>query len=122
MQCSFCCKEIECPKDILNAKKHMCHVCFQDKIEKSSYEDLKDVHVDYPTEDFIEETANRMVNKMIDEVFPKLWSERKNELKEMSKKDLAYDMFGTGAYIALSTLMKLLHQKEVKEQKEAKNT
>ena len=116
VNCDFCGMEIECPKDMLEkAKKHMCHKCFQDKAEKGSDEELKDVHVDYPTEELINVTANRMVNQMVEEVFPKIWDERKQNLKEMSKKELAYEMFGSGAYIALSNFMQLQNQRESKE-------
>ncbi|HLC84279.1 MAG TPA: hypothetical protein VJH22_00620 [Candidatus Nanoarchaeia archaeon] len=116
VSCDFCGKEIECPKHMLEtAKKHMCHTCFQDRIDNGSGEELKDVHVDLPPEKFIEETAERMVDKMIDKVFPLVWSERKDEFKELSKKDLAYEMFGAGAYIALSNLMKLQHEQGMKK-------
>lgn len=118
--CDFCGEEIECPKDMLEkAKKHMCHKCFLERTENGSNEDLKDVHVDYPVESLIEETASNMVNQMIDEVFPLLWKKDKQELKELSKKDLAYEMFGAGAYIALSTSLKLQYEQSMKMDEEA---
>lgn len=116
VNCDFCGKQIECPKDMLEtSKKHMCHECFLERTKNGSDEELKDVHVDFPTENLIEETANKMVNQMIDEVFPDMWRERKEELKELSKKDLACEMFGVGAYVALSDLMKALHEHEMKD-------
>lgn len=121
--CDFCGEEIECPKDMLEkAKKHMCHKCFLERTENGSNENLKDVHVDYPVESLIEEAASNMVNQMIDEVFLPLWKKDKHELKELSQKDLAYEMFGAGAYIALSNLLKLQYEQSMKmdeeEQKE----
>lgn len=74
----------------------MCHECFLDKAENGSDEEIKDVHVDFPTENFIEETADRMVNEMVDE------------------------MFGAGAYIALSNVLKLQHRIGMKEEKDSK--
>ncbi len=122
VNCDFCGKQIECPKDMLEkSKKHMCHECFLEKIENGSDEELKNIHVDFPTENLIEETANMMVNEMIAEMFPIVWSERKKELKEMPKKDMAYEMFGAGAFIALNNFMKLQHEQRMKEEKEAKN-
>ncbi|MFH0874593.1 MAG: hypothetical protein V1859_01555 [archaeon] len=116
VNCDFCGKEIECPISMMEkSKKHMCHECFLERPKNGSDEELKDVHVDFPTEDFIEEAANMMVGKMVDETFPSLWSERKNQLKELSKKELAQEMFGAGAYLALSTFMKLQHEEEKKE-------
>ncbi|HIG93449.1 TPA: hypothetical protein HA242_01215 [Candidatus Woesearchaeota archaeon] len=121
VNCDFCEKQIECPKDMLEkSKKHMCHECFLEKAENGSDVELKDVHVDFPTENLIEQTANNMVNEMIEEVFPALWNEDKTKLKEMSKKDLAYEMFGAGAYLALSSFMKLQHEEGMKDDKEAK--
>lgn len=120
VNCSFCGKEIECPKNMLaTSKKHMCHICFQKRSDNGSGKELKDVHVDYPTHDLINETASRMVDDMVKDVFPKLWNSRKKELKEMPKKELAYEMFGTGAFTALSTMLKLQHERGMKEQKEA---
>ena len=122
VNCDFCEKEIECPKDMLEeVKKHMCYECFLEKVENGSDEELKDIHVDYPTEDLIEETASRMVDQMIEEVFPGVWNSKKSELKDMSKKDLAYEMFGAGAYIALSNMMKIQHEQNMKEKKENKD-
>ena len=116
VNCDFCGREIECPKEMLEkSKKHMCHKCFLDKVHNGSDEALKDVHVDFPTNDLINETASRMTDSMVEEVFPKMWEERKHELKEMSKKELAYEMFGAGTFIALSNIMQLQHQKETKE-------
>jgi len=118
VNCDFCEKQIECPKDMLEkSKKHMCHECFLEKAENGSDEELKDVHVDFPTENLIEETANKMVNEMVAEMFPIVWNEDKHKLKELSKKDLAYEMFGAGAYIALSNFMKLQHELGMKEEK-----
>jgi len=118
VNCNFCEKQIECPKDMLEkSKKHMCHECFLEKAENGSEEEFKDVHVDFPVENLIEETANKMANEMVDKMFPLVWGERKNEFKELSKKDLAYEMFGAGAYIALSNFIKLQHEQGMKEEK-----
>lgn len=119
VNCDYCEKEMECPKNMLEtSKSHMCHECFLERVEKGSNEELKDVHVDFPTENLIEETANTMVNEMVEKVFSNLWNDKKNELKEMSKKDLAYEMFGAGAYIALSNVLKLQHEQEMRWKKE----
>ena len=92
----------------------MCHECFLDKTENGSDEELKDVHVDFPTDELISEVSDRMTDEMVEEMFPKVWEERKNELKGMSKKELAYEMFGAGAYIALNGIMQMQHEKEMK--------
>lgn len=118
VNCDFCGKEIECPKNMLEkAKKHMCHECFLDKAHNGNDEPLEDVHVDFPTNELISELANKMTNEMVEEMFPEVWG-RKNELKEMSKKELAYEMFGAGAYIALNNILQMQYQKEMEEKKE----
>lgn len=117
VNCDYCGKEIECPKNLLEtSKSHMCHGCFRERAERGNSEPLKDVHVDIPTDDLIEDTAERMVNTMVEAVFPSVWDDRKIELKPMPKKDLAREMFGSGAYLALSTLMKMQHDAATKEE------
>lgn len=116
VNCDFCGKEIECPKSMLEkAKRHMCHECFLNKVHNGNDEPLEDVHVDFLTNELISEMANNMTNEMVEELFPKVWDERKNELKEMSKKELAYEMFGSGAHIALSSILQMQYQKELIE-------
>jgi len=86
--CNFCNKEIECPEDMIEkSKKHMCYECFI--AGKLSGEEIKDVHVDIPLDKISDAVASEMADNMIEKIFPELWSERKNELKEMSKKNLA---------------------------------
>lgn len=110
VNCDFCGREMECPKDML-AKKQMCHECFYDRAKKGGDDNgpIENVHVDIPVDELISKTAGNMTDEMVEAAFPKIWEERKEELKELSKKELAYEMFGTGAYIALSNLLKLQH-------------
>ena len=118
VNCSFCGNEIECPEDMLEeSKKHMCYECFITK--ELSDEEIKDVHVDIPTDKMPEITAAGMADGMVKEAFPELWSERKSGLKQMSKKDLAQEMFGAGIYFGVKTFMESMKQKEEQE-KEAK--
>lgn len=95
----------------------MCHECFFEKARNGSDEPLKDVHVDFPTNELIPEVADKMTDEMAQEIFPKVWEENKKELKEMSKKELAYEMFGAGAYIALSIMLEMQYQKGLKDKK-----
>ncbi len=104
VNCSFCGKGMECPEEMLeSSKKHMCHECFI-TIEPQE-EEMKDVHVDIPTDKLPETVASGMADSMVAEVFPNLWSERKDELKEKSKKDLAADMFGAGVYLGVKAFL-----------------
>ena len=98
VNCSFCGNEIECPEDMLaTANKHMCYECFI--TQEPSDEAIRDVHVDIPNDKIPEVTASGMADRAVDDVFPGVWSERKDELRELSKRDLAQEMFGAGAYM-----------------------
>src|SRR3989338_3691062 len=88
VDCSFCGKEITCPEKMLKtSNKHMCYECFI--THEPTEEEIKKVHVDIPIDKMSEVTASSMADRMVAEILPDLWSERKNDLKEMSKKDLA---------------------------------
>ena len=54
----------------------------------------------------------------------KIWKERKKELKEMSKRELAEEMFGAGVYIAINNfidVMKKESEKDVDNEDEKSN-
>ena len=114
VKCSFCGKEIECPEDMLEkSKKHMCYECFITK--ELSDEEIKDVHVDIPMDLLPETVASGMADGMVEEVFPRVWSEKKEELKEMSKREQALEMFGAGVYLGVKAFMDTLKEAEEKE-------
>jgi hypothetical protein len=108
VNCTFCGKEIECPKDMLQkSKKHMCYDCFQNAGELAKGEDLGEVHIDMPMDELIPEN---LTNFLVEEAFPDVWKERKEEFKAMSKRDLAEEMFGAGAYIAIQQMLSTMKQ------------
>ncbi len=115
VKCSFCSKEIECPEDMLDVEKHACFECFQNKSKELSKMPPEKIHVDIPRdrmEDLIPET---LTNHIVEEVFPDVWSERKEELKDLSKKELAEEMFGAGAFIAIQGVLKTIKEGEENE-------
>ena len=104
VECSFCGKGMECPEEMLKtSKKHMCHECFI-KMEPQG-EEMKDVHVDIPTEHLPETIASGMADSLVTDMFPELWNERKDGLKDLSKKELAIEMFGAGVYLGVKTFL-----------------
>ncbi len=113
VNCDFCNKEMECPESMLNAKKQMCFECFNN--QNYPNEELKNVHVDMPTNEIHDKVCSEMADKMIDNVFPKMWQNKKDNLKEMSKKDLAEEMFGAGVYLGVKTFLETLNQAEKDE-------
>src|SRR3989338_3953521 len=117
VNCSFCQKEIECPEDMLNAEKHACFKCFQDLEEKLSEEEIDKIHVDIPTKEMDDFIAESTVNLLMENVFPRVWSEKKSELKELSKKELAEEMFSAGAGFAVVSLLQTTREAEKAERR-----
>jgi len=116
VNCSFCGKEIDCPKDMLQkSKKHMCYDCFQNAGKLAKGKDLGEVHVDIPMDKMDELIPENLTNSLVEEAFPDVWKERKEELKAMSKRDLAEEMFGTGAYIAIQQMLATMKKAEEDE-------
>lgn len=115
VKCCVCGKDIECPEEMLKtSKKHMCYECFQNpkNFKKFSDEERKNVHVDMPLEELTDTFADNFASIMVDEVFPKLWSEKKEDLKELSKKNLSKEMFGTGIFLGIQSFMEYMQEME----------
>ena len=101
VNCTFCGKEIKCPIDMLpKFKKHMCFDCFEKIGDSIKNEDLDEVHIDVPMDKMDDFMPEHMASTLVEEAFPDVWNEKKEEFKLMSKKELAEEMFGIGAYIA----------------------
>ena len=115
INCSFCGKEITCPKDMLNVEKHSCGDCFTNLGDTWSREETGKIHVDIPKDKLGETMSNGMTNSLVKDVFPKVWLDRKGDLKKMSKRELAEEMFGSGAYIALSSFIETIEENEKRE-------
>jgi len=102
--CSYCNKEMTCPENMLKADKHVCFGCLIDEKLGLKGKDIKDAHLDIPKDKISEMMPELMTGHLIEEVFPQLWSESKEELKELSKKDLAKEMFAAGAMAAIDMM------------------
>ena len=105
VKCSFCGKDMECPDEMLKtSKRHMCYECFQ-KSDTIRDKDMKDIHVDIPTNELSDTIAESFADNAVDEVFPRLWSEKKRDIKELSKKELSKEMFGAGVYLGIQAFL-----------------
>lgn len=102
VNCSFCNKEMECPEDMMNAKYHACFECFQEREEELSKLDEGKLHVDMPMDEAFFEG---MVSTLVEENFPEVWTRAKKDVKEMSKKEVAGNMFVAGILVALKTVL-----------------
>ena len=108
VKCDSCGKEIECPEEMLKtSKKHLCYTCFQDPKSTKDFKDdeLRNVHVDIPLEEATNEIADNIATVMVDETFPQIWSDKKEDFKDLSKKDLSKEMFGAGVYLGIQAYM-----------------
>lgn len=111
VKCCICGKDIECPEEMLKtAKKHMCYKCFQNpkNFKKFNEDERKNVHVEIPSNELTDNIADDFASMMVDEVFPKLWSEKKEDLKDLSKKDLSKEMFGVGIFMGIQAFMEYM--------------
>src|SRR3989338_9126474 len=114
--CSFCHKEILCPPDMLHSDKHICFECFQTKPEIQGM-DLGKVHIDIPPDKIKEIGPDLMVSHVVSGFFPELWQENKEKLKELSKQDLAREMFAAGAM----SIIEVMEELRVKEARHAES-
>jgi hypothetical protein len=118
VKCDSCGKEIECPEEMLKtSKKHLCYTCFQDPKSTKNFKDdeLRNIHVDIPTENLVDDVADKFASMMVDEAFPKIWSKDKEDLKNLSKKDLSKEMFGAGVYLGVQAFMESMEKTEKKK-------
>lgn len=120
VNCNWCGKEIECPENMLDkVEKHMCFTCFKksgDEI-KPEYVESGKVHIDIPTKEFAEEMPNIIASAFVEKVFPELWKEHKEEIKEMSKKEIAREMFGFGIEVAVDYFIRAEEEEEIEQSK-----
>ncbi len=105
-KCSFCSNEVNCPEQDFNSfKEFMCFECFSKKAETDD-EIGDEIYIDFTKEDLYDATGSSFADALVQDYFPKFWAKSKEEFKEMSKKELAEEAFGTGVYMGVRALMK----------------
>jgi len=99
------------------SKKHICFSCFQDpeKYKAFTGEERRNVHVDIPMDKISDTVADNFASAMAKEQFPEIWSEKKEQLKAFSKKDLAQEMFGAGVYLGIQAFIDSMEETEKKK-------
>jgi len=115
VKCCICGKDIECPEEMMKtSKKHICYLCFQNpkNFKKFSDDERKNVHVDIPVDNLMDTIADSFTSMMVDELFPKVWSEKKEYLRELSKKNLSKEMFGAGVYMGIQSFIDYMKEME----------
>ena len=68
-------------------------------------------------DDSLHTLATMTAASFMREVFPKFWNDAKNQVKDLSRKDLAEEMFHAGAINILYGYMKLMNTIAKKEEK-----
>ena len=61
--------------------------------------------------------VEKMAAEFTDQQFPKIWEHSKKQIKELSKKDIAQQMFFTGAAMILEGLQQQQHNEEESSEK-----
>ncbi|MEM0492698.1 MAG: hypothetical protein QXS02_01875 [Candidatus Thermoplasmatota archaeon] len=108
VKCDWCGKEIECPEETMKkTKKHMCYECFTDKknIKSLQKEEPGTVHINMTLDQMIDKISEDFSRGLTDDVFPEIWRDKKIDLKELSKKDLAREMFSAGVFFGVQAFM-----------------
>lgn len=90
VKCSECGSEMDCPEKMLNAENYLCADCTDELDEEEN-----------PLEscgEFAEnmEYVDKIVNELTELKLTDIWKNDKEELKEMSRKDLAREMLHEG--------------------------
>ena len=112
-KCDFCGKEMECPKNMLDLKQ-CCFNCFRTLPEKMKDISPGKLHIDIPLNEA--DGINEFIAEDITErIFPQFWRENKEELKLMSKKDVAREMFASGVLSALDSINKTMEKETIND-------
>lgn len=78
-----------------NSEKHMCYACFK-QLGDELPRNMEKIHVEFPKSAMEEMLPEVILMHLMDEAFPKVWNDRKSELKGLSSKEIAEQMFAAG--------------------------
>ena len=65
--------------------------------------------------DSLTEFATTMASSFTEHAFPEIWKDVKRDSKELNKRELAQNMFYTGATQMLVAFVSIMHQEEKKK-------
>ena len=109
IKCTFCNKEIDCPESSKNSKIFICIDCVKlGKADKLSDEEILDSYIEISDDDL--DSMFDMVMDKVEQMFPDLWKRHKDEMRDLSKKELAEQMFMAGAQSVFTIMRKLKNQ------------
>ena len=110
VKCDWCGKEMECPENMKN-EKQMCYECFK-KLGYGINKEIGKAHIDFPMNEVKKDLPNFIASGLAREIFPQVWKEQKEELKEISRKEACEKMFLLGVENAAK---EFLSQKEMEK-------
>lgn len=110
---------MECPEDMMNVDRHVCFDCYMESEDKISEQDIikGKIHVDIPMDKMDDIMPDIMVSHMVEEIFPRVWKEKKSEMREMSKRQVAEYMFAVGAGMMIESIIQMAKENDRKNTK-----
>jgi len=112
VNCSFCNKQIPCPKDMLSYEKHVCDECFEKQPNKINIDDVEEgkIHIAIPNEKYYNVLAKFVADAAIDGIFLDIWKEMKEKDRDLSKKDFSKKMFIHGVFAGVHGLSEIMNK------------
>ena len=100
---------------MMNSDKHICFDCFNKHENELKDMEPGKLHIDFPRKEFEKRMPEIMAQALIDDLFPKIWSENKPQFKQMNKKELSRHMFAAGVMAMAETFKELSGQADEEE-------
>ena len=110
LECQHCGKTLEIPEELskaletINMPKEPCPVCSElldrgvDKADLATHPSRPEVEKELEFQD----RCSDLASVLTEETFPDHWREKKEEFKEDSRHDLAWEFFYSGALTAIA--------------------
>ena len=118
VSCSFCSKEVPCPESMLKSEKHACFECFLKLQDKLNDDEIGKIHLAIPKDKAEEMYPHLLISQVMGESFPSFWRDKKEEFKQVSRKEIAEKSFLTGAIVMSKLMEELSKESEELEEKE----
>ena len=69
-----------------------------------------------PMMDFTDAIAGNFADTIVEDVFKDIWSEKKSDFKDLSKKELSKEMFGAGVYLGIQAFIDSMNDLEINKE------
>lgn len=116
IKCNFCDNRIECPEEMKNAEIHSCFECYEKMRDKLPKDESK-IHVEMTDLQAKEVMPEVLIGVLLEDIFPELWKENKEEIKEMSRRESSMMMFVEGAKSTLELMRQITEEDDAIQDK-----